>query len=806
MNTKNLFWPAVVTAQVMLSSVAHAQLIEDIEFKREGEHAVAQIRFVTPVQLQRSVMAKSGDLVQVFYNITPNADMVSTVSGERRVSANNGLPEMVVTDESVARDNLNLRKLLIRLSTPTKFVVRTGPSREVLEIVFEGIGAKLVQDKPQLNAPLNSKQFLVILQSSTDPAVQLAAAIPAQLQGSEVFTSRRIADGKVLYDTNLGYFSTLADAEKAQRLLLSRFPNSSVVAAGLTSASATTEAPAIVVNQSSEVTAAAAKLMATADAANDRGDYSDAIVALDTLLNLPPNALSRSAQEQIAIARLKAGDNQKARGEFETFLKLYPEGVDSDRARQFLANLPQEVVGVAAKGRITGQPEAVVSGSISTFYYGGQSQTRSQDFVDSPLSGLPVLQSESNLSGQDQKQVQTNVDLNWRYRDAEVDQRFVFRDTFTSDMMPNRPDKNRLSALYFDHRSLANGVGIRAGRQSPTGGGVLYRFDGAQASYVFAPKWKANAVYGVPTDALLDTRRNFYGAWVDAEALTPHMSGSAYVNQQMIDSEVDRRALGTELRYFNEGVALSGQLDYDQMLQGLNIASLQGSWQFPDTTQVNFMLDRRSTPVRALGNILFFQDPNLAVPAKSIQELLGTTPIDLLRDQVNGVTSFQSQAMLGFTTPIASNWQTGATANYTNVDAIKPVAVILPLGQASTGDLWSLGLQLIGTNLYSTLDTHIFSVNFLSGPTYNGTLLSYNNLTGVGENLRVEPSIRYYTQTTNLGDKTVRVSPGMRISYRVVKQVSLETELSLEISDTKGPTRTEYSERMFYYLGGRFDF
>ena len=806
MNYKKLVWPVAVSAQMFLSSHAFAQLIEDIEFKRDGANAIAQIRFVTPVQLQRSVAAKSGDLVQVFYNINPTADVVPTVSGERRVSANNGLPEMVVTDESVARDNLNRRKLLIRFGAPTKFVVRAGPSRSVLEVVLEGQGAKLVQAKPPLAPTVSEKLFAIILQSSTDPAAQLSAAIPAQLQNSEVFTARRIAEGKILYDTNLGYFPSLVEAEKALRLLVGRFPNASVVSASVVAGNTPTEVPLVTANQSPEVAANAAKLMATADAANDRGDYADAIVALDALLNLPPSALSRKAQEQIAMTRLKAGDNQRARAEFETFLKLYPQGEDSDRARQFLLNLPQETESTVAKARGTGQPEAVVSGSVSTFYYGGQSQTRSQDFVDSPLSGLPVLQSESNLSGQDQKQVQTNVDLNWRYRDAEVDQRFVFRDTFTSDLMPNRPDKNRLSALYFDHRSLKNGVGVRAGRQSPTGGGVLYRFDGAQVSYVFAPKWKANAVYGVPTDSLLDTRRNFYGAWIDADALTQHMSGSAYVNQQMIDSQVDRRALGTELRYFNEGIALSGQLDYDQMLQGLNIASVQGSWQFPDTTQVNFMLDRRSTPVRALGNILFFQDPNLASPAKSVYELLATTPIDLLRDQVNGITSYQSQAMLGFTTPIASNWQTGATVNYTNVDAIKPVAVILPQGQASTGDLWSLGLQLIGTNLYSTLDTHIFSANFLSGPTYSGTLFSYNNLTGLGENLRLEPSLRYYTQTTNVGDKTNRWSPGMRVSYRVVKQVSLETELSLEISDTKGPTRTEYSERMFYYLGGRFDF
>jgi hypothetical protein len=478
--------------------------------------------------------------------------------------------------------------------------------------------------------------------------------------------------------------------------------------------------------------------------------------------------------------------------------------LDSDQIRQYLANLPQP--SETAKVRKGVEAAATTSGSVSMFYYGGQSKVQSQDFQDSPLSGLPTLTSQSDLSSIDQKQVQTNVDLNWRYRDSEIDQRFVLRDSYSADLLPDRPNKNRLSALYFDQRDFTNGTNFKIGRQSPSGGGVLYRFDGAQAGYTFAPKWKINAVYGVPTDALLDSRRNFYGAWIDADALTQHMSGSAYVNQQVIDGEIDRRGLGTELRYFNDGIALSGQLDYDQILQGLNIASMQGSWQFPDTTVVNFLLDRRATPIRSLGNILFFQDPTLTTPAKSISELLTTTPIDLLRGQVNGITSFQNQAMLGFTTPFSANWQTGANVNYTNVDEIKPVAVILPNGQASTGDLWSLGLQLIGSNLYSARDTHVFSANFLTGPTYSGTLLSYNNLTGINEDWQLEPSIRYYTQTDNTGNKMKRWTPGVRTTYRVAKRVSMESELSYEIADTQGPTRIESSTRLFYYVGGRVDF
>jgi hypothetical protein len=518
MNIRKKLWPAALIAQAYFSPLAQAQILDDIEVKREGKDAVAMVRFTVPVQFQRSIASKSGDLIQIFYSILQNKDATITQVGERRVAGGNGIPQFVVTDEAVSNDDLFKRKLLVRISQPGAIKARAGRTKDSLEIVLEGMG-------PLVLMPARTAEQRM-------PEVQAVEAIPAP--------------------------------------------------------SALGPEPEVEVN--------AGKQMAAADAANDRGDYQDAITALNTLLNLPPNSRTRKAQEQIGLTRLKAGDNQRARGEFETFLKLYPTGPDSDLVRQFLVNLPATVAVV--KGRGPTEPVSTTNGSLSVFYYGGQSQTRSQDFVDSPLGGLPVLLSESNLSGTDQKQVQTNLDLSWRYRDAEKDMRFVVRDNYSADLMPNRPSKNRLSALYFDQRSLTNGTSFKVGRQSPVGGGVLYRFDGIQGSYTFAPKWKASAVYGVPTDVLLDSKRHFYGAWVDADALAPNMSGSVYLNQQMIDDQIDRSAVGAELRYFNDGVALSGQMDYDQVLQGLNIATVQGSWQFADSTVINFLVDRRATPVR----------------------------------------------------------------------------------------------------------------------------------------------------------------------------------------------------------------
>ncbi len=268
---------------------------------------------------------------------------------------------------------------------------------------------------------------------------------------------------------------------------------------------------------------------------------------------------------------------------------------------------------------------------------------------------------------------------------------------------------------------------------------------------------------------------------------------------------MDRSAIGADLRYFNSGFFVSGQVDYDQVLQGMNTLSLQGSWQSESNTSINFMLDRRAVPIRALGNALFYQDPTFARTARSVSELLQNNTIEVLRSYVNNVTPFQNQANIGLNIPISDHWQTGANVNYTNVDEVKPVADILPNGQASTGDLWGAGFQLIGSNLYSSRDTHVFSLNYISGPTYNGNMYAYNNMTGFVD-WQVEPSIRYYTQTDSTGMKMDRWSPTLRFSYRAIKKVTIDTEFSYEIAETVRPTGKESATRTFYYLGGRFDF
>ena len=154
----------------------------------------------------------------------------------------------------------------------------------------------------------------------------------------------------------------------------------------------------------------------------------------------------------------------------------------------------------------------------------------------------------------------------------------------------------------------------------------------------------------------------------------------------------------------------------------------------------------------------------------------------------------------------------------TNLGALPPIEDILPSGQGRSRN-HSFGGQVIGTNLYSVRDTHVLSVSFMKGSSqslnatsgnstlsYTGQLISYNNSSQWSENWLFEPSMKLYFQKDNKGVKTSRYGPGLRVTFRAFKQLSLESELSGEYGKVTGRDRNEKSNRYFYYVGLRYDF
>ena len=490
--------------------------------------------------------------------------------------------------------------------------------------------------------------------------------------------------------------------------------------------------------------------------------------------------------------------------------------------RRELAALPAAPAPAAAQPAAAARPavETTTTGSVSMSYFGGNGQVRSQEFKDSPVAGVPQVVGDPLLAADKSRQVFNDVDLTWRQRSSESDLRFVFRDSYTTDLERSDKSKNRLSALYVDYKSLTGGYGVRLGRQSPTGGGVMGRFDGISANVMLRPKLKLGAVAGEPSDKYFDSKRRFYGASIDADGLVPNVGAALYAIEQRIDSEIDRRALGLELRYFKSGASVFSQFDYDVLIKGLNIATVQGTLIMEDNTVFNALYDRRALTMLTLGNALTFEDPaNPGVLFTRIADKLATTTLDLLRQQIKDTTPYVTQAQLGVTKPIDKTWQVGASAQLTSIGAIPPVPGVVGFetGRPATGDVVSVSAQLIGLNLYSSRDTHVFALTGIKSPQLDGVLLAYNNSSIAWNVWQFEPSLQYYRDRNPQGSTNQRWTPGVRVTYRGFERWALESALTYEIgkSSRVGPdptdptlnvTTRENSNRVNYSLGARYSF
>ncbi|MEZ5660063.1 MAG: tetratricopeptide repeat protein [Burkholderiaceae bacterium] len=722
---------ALLLSQALWIQPLQAQTLDGIEVRRDGDDALIVLQFATDVQLLRAIQTASRDRAQISYRVVGERPRgIDAGRTTRRLGPRDGLPHMAIEDRAAADESL--REVVVVARQPLELQARSGRDRKSLIVRLKGLGAGVHASHAAIahgaDTVIGSRErageFAIRL-TTTKPGD--APVIPASLQGLKIFTrSVQRADGATL-EWFAGAFPNKTQAEHVARSLR-QFPDAKTVsmkdlgrtdrrAAAPTAAPARSAVPAQgAASRQSEMAPAASgapaspestdrlaeALYAQARQAMDEQATNDALDALDELLNLPPNKMTAPALELAGEARLAAGDTARAKIEFEAYLEAYPNGEAVERIRQRLANLDSAVAQptrrpVARKLRER-KPETTVTASTSLYYYGGNGRYRSQEFEDSPISGLPVAAGEAILTPDTSRQMIADADLRWRNRDTDRELGFVFRDSYLRDLARANRNRHRLSAAYFDYKSYANKFDLRLGRQSPRGGGVMGRFDGARLAWRGLPDWTFGVVAGLPSDDLFDTRRDFFGASVDVDGLAPGVGLGLYTIRQRIDGSTDRNAVGLEGRYLKNGFSVFAQFDYDIDFQRSNIASVQGSWLHDDGTTFNLLYDRRAPTMLSLGNSLAFLDPtNPVLPATLDDRLAGTT-IAALRADVLATTPYVNQASVGVTRPFGEHWRASANLQSVETGAIPPLAHLsgFEQGRPASGRTLTTTLSVVG--------------------------------------------------------------------------------------------------------------
>ena len=531
------------------------------------------------------------------------------------------------------------------------------------------------------------------------------------------------------------------------------------------------------------------------------------------------------------MARQRSGEYEKAKAEYELYLKLYPEGEGAIRVRQRLLALQEAITQLAQTktGRVPRKIEETrVYGSVYSYYYGGYSQSKTTD---------KTTNTTTNSNNHDQSLSQSAFDVTGRYRKDEYDNKVVVRGTQSYNLLAtddSRRNVSRLRALYFEHSSQ-DSYFVRVGRQPGNTGGVLdFRFDGVWVRYTPVPRFLSlNLLGGQPRQFSLtpnyvpDDPRNFradlnpyfYGANVDIGPIGQAWTGNAYYFNQMVNGVVDRRAVGTEVRYGSNGKNLYALVDYDIYFDALNIATLNGTWVTEGTT-FNFMADHRRTPYLRTANALF------GIQGASLNNI-NSGNASLLREEALNVTATSDLFLAGVLHAVSTDWQLGGDVRLNRISGTprSNCLVISPgtstvfinpnaLTDAScslqalpgSGDIWTYTAQAIGANFPFENTTFVANASYSTSPAYRGESLTLNLLARPGQQWQFDTFVLLYHQKDSFDVELYRVTPTVRINYRFLDSWSFEATGGVEKTRTDSSTQKDSTLREFFFFGLRWDF
>jgi len=828
-----------------------AQTIDDVAIGTQGADVVARVSLNATVRVLRLAPPTPAQLLRVEFELVAADESVTNQTNEesRNVRGIANAPDLSISYVAVPRTRV--KQLTLQLSRPALVRARQGVDARSIELVFVGAATATLTapaaPAPPI-APLTERRYAVTLQTVPANAPEKLLPVPVQFQAYEVFSVTVVVDGVQSVQVNLGYFETEEQAQRVRALALTRFPDAKVLdlvlhkEALLKSAAASTLAqvpapatapsppvvPAPVVAPRPEVApapAAASAPVAPAPAVSpaapltdvdrraaellDKGrqaliakNYDAAIDLLNQLLLLPPNPASKDAQELIGLAWERAGNVARARTEYQLYLKLFPEGEGAERVAQRLASLEGESVpaapatqGGATAPTARATPPKTFTGSIAQYYYGGVA--RSESLVN-VIAGVD----QQTLSRTTQSAIVTSADLNARFVQPDAETRLVVRGTGATNLSSESHNSSLLNAAYVDYRRPESGLGLRAGRQSAISGGLLGLFDGVSVVYPIRSGLKVDVMGGVPANTLVNApAQRLLAAMVEVDGLLDKWGGNVYVIDQTVESITNRRAIGAEVRYSSEDYSLYSLFDYDVNFKALNAVTLQGSIQAPGQTTITVLLDNRKAPSLQLTNALISTGQT---SMKAYLDIAGNS-LATARADALAITAIARQGLVSVSRPLAERWQIGADLRYSQIGALPAVGVFE--ATPATGAQVGGSLQLTGSNLYSSRDLSSFGLSVTRTPLFKGAQISYSNLTGVRDNsVTLEPSIRFYVQHSSDGLKLTRVTPGMRVSYRMSRRASLIGESIVEHSTSNGPSGHDTTNSVFFTVGYRYEF
>lgn len=857
---------------LLWSVSAAAEIVDDITYKTDANGELdVNIDFAVPIQYLRHFPQKKSQEMVIYFSIPASVPSEQWLGYESNRSPVSSVVRILFVS---TRDLSTGPKIMFQFHRPAEFSVSPGRNNQSILVHIKpditgqqksggatGLPAGIVSPvvSPQivtaapvaLPTPSSPREAVSVAEPIT--AVSSPAAAQPQPPVAAKPVSERAAEAIKPATKAVAPAVTAPAAQLGGKEGLPLFPKLDPIVA-----EASAQKPAEVLSVEDQIKKTnnqAVSFMTKGREAMLKGELFAAIDAFNSVLNLPPNKYSADAQLWIGIAKEKSGQQAKARLEFESYLKLYPNGAETAWVNQRLARLNLSAPAVTpvktakvAKVQST-KFETNQYGSLAMYYHLGKSwtnTTKTEGGVDVP----------DNSNKTDLSSMIGLVSMTARAYNNEFDNRLVFQANKIQNLLDDKRSRSRLNSAFYDVRNRVDNYSARLGVQSAMGGGVMGRFLGISAGYGFTPDWRANIALGQSTEAVLGSKPKFNSVGLDFGVNSP-LGGSVYFINQTVEGITDRKATGGNLRYFEQGKTVIAMLDYDIQFKSVNIFSLQGTLNYDSGTDYSFMLDHRKAPSLSIMNAVYgagqtaatqffwvdpndptqcliyneFYDPvspqgqNLCKPDVSYAYTPSTLgvllqngfTIESLIELAKKRTASTNQVQFGASQRIREKWQVGADLTVSNTSGLPESGTdngdnttglegYFP-ATPSSGSTWTLSGRITGSDVIAKRDLTTASLSFTKGPSVLSRFLILNNRSYPAELWTLDGTLRGIFVTDNIGGKQKSFSAVAKTGYSLRTSLTWEVELGLDwLNITYSTYFPATYKRGYASTGFRWDF
>ena len=708
--------PALAAVGQPLALGPIVQLIDSQDYE---DHTDISVTFACSVRYVTNVPVSHGGSTLITLQLGPDCGtQLGTIPPELPLVGGGGNLVTGARVESVVPGQITLELTFAR---PLDFFI--APTASGL-----GLRVRLLNTNPRKGKVLVADTdaptgYSVNLESSQTPFEHTAVEAAAAALQTQAYVSETDIEDQHWYRLRVGPFTTHKEAERVLKAAEASYPRAWLAVNDEQTDLSTVEHAGVQAAAPLEHTdpplpdAERAQILADARVALEKHEYAKAIDGLTRLLRQPEYPGRADAQELLGLARERNGQLAQAKGEYQEYLRRYPDGPAAARIRgrlQALASAslaPKETgeFGAAAGNRWT------LAGSAAVTYQYGKDQT--------VTNGTTTTNNSLNSA-------LVYGDLLLRDRGERFDYTARVNAGYTENLVTtNGGSQDRATAAYGEVTDKTLGITGRLGRQSLAAQGIVGLFDGLYVGYQINPKWQVSAAAGLPaytSYSSVSAQQKFGTVTAEFNPLHQEWVFDAYLFDETTGSLTERRSVGFQTRYTIPGRTAVALVDYDINFQQLNSITLIGNIKAGEHWILGFDADHRRSPLLQLSNALIGQ---------SVQDLnvLGTvfTPSQIKQLALDR-TATSDTLVLSASRSFGERWQFMADLSgleLSGTPASNGVGTP-PFGAVtstpSTGLDKNGSVQVSGSSLLQASDLHIFSVRYDTSPISRSTTLSWD--------------------------------------------------------------------------------